>query len=328
MNPLDPNALLLLVDILDSGTLSDAARKLKMSRANVSRRLMQLERLAGAQLIRRTTRRAQPTELGLRLYDHACKIRNELLAARESVSTLEQTLQGLVRLSVPTGYGEMVMSPWLIEFKKAHPGIILDITFENRVQDLLREEVDIAVRVMSEPPEMLVARALGPVRYIACASRAYVQAQGLPSSLEQLAASPLITSGVVGRQLRLSAYMEEDRQEVVLSPTLLSAHFPFLRSAILAGLGVGLVPDYVMSSDIAKGDVLTTLDGWRLSIFGTHMFMLYMQNRYQTRAARTLIDFVIERARSGLAPKARTRQPAEHGAMRTAPAPARLSLRR
>ena len=152
------------------------------------------------------------------------------------MSTLEQTLQGLVRLSVPTGYGEMVMSPWLIAFKKAHPGIILDVTFENRVQDLLREEIDIAVRVMSEPPEMLVARAFGPVRYIACASRAYVQAHGLPSTLEQLAASPLITSGVVGRQLRLSAYMKEDRQEVVLSPTLMSAHFPFVRSAVLAGV--------------------------------------------------------------------------------------------
>jgi DNA-binding transcriptional LysR family regulator len=302
MKPLDPTALMLLVDILDSGTLSETARKLKMSRANVSHRLMQLERSAGAQLIRRTTRRAQPTELGLRLYDHACRIRNELLAAKEALATLEQTLQGRVRLSVPTGYGEMVMSPWLIEFKKMHPAIILDITFENRVRDLLREEIDIAVRVMSEPPEMLVARALGPVRYVACASRPYEMAHGMPKSLEELAAAPLITSGVVGRQLRLSAYLDDERQELALQPTLISEHFPFLRSAVLGGIGIGLVPDYVVRSDIEKGTIVTALDDWRLSIFGTHMFMLYMQNRYQTRSASTLIDFIIERARSELAP--------------------------
>jgi len=301
-NSLDPVALLLLLDILDSGTLSDAARKLKMSRANVSHRLMQLEKSAGAQLIRRTTRRAQPTEPGLRLYEHACRIRNELLAARESMSTLEQTLQGRVRLSVPTGYGDIVMSPWLVEFKGMHPGIVLDITFENRVQDLLREDIDIAVRVMSEPPETLVGRALGPVRYVACASRSFAKEHGLPTTLEQLAVAPLITSGVVGRQLRLSAYSpSNERREIVLQPTLLSANFPFLRSAIMAGLGVGLVPDYVMRDEIKKKQAVVTLDEYRLSIFGTHMFLLYMQNRYQTRAASTLIDFILERARGELA---------------------------
>jgi DNA-binding transcriptional LysR family regulator len=295
---MDLASLTLLVEILDAGNISHSARKLKVSRANVSYHLNQLEREVGVQLVRRTTRRIEPTEIGLRLYQHGRSIRNELLAARESISALGRSLQGRIRLSVPSGYGQMVMSDWLIDFKRAYPGIVLDVRFENRVVDLLHEEVDIAIRVMPEPPQALVARDLGAVRYIACASRAYAQSALLPADLEQLRSVPLITAGVVGRQLRLSAYHDGEREEVTLEPTLISEHFPFLRQAILAGLGVGLVPDYVVHDAVASGEVVTTLDRWRLSIFGTQMFMLYMPNRHQTLAASTFIEFMLARARA------------------------------
>ncbi len=298
---MDLQSLTLLVEILDAGNLSAAARRLKMSRANVSYHLNQLERSVGAQLVRRTTRRAEATEIGLRLYQHGLAIQGELLAARESVSTLGQTLQGRVRLSVPSGYGQLVMADWLIEFKRQYPGIVLDVLFENRIEDLLRDEVDIAIRVMAEPPLNLVARELGPVRYVACASRAYAQVHTMPTQLDQLQATPVVTSAVIGRQLRVSAYQGEERREVILEPTLISENFLFLRQAILAGLGVGLVPDYVVQDDVRRGEVLTTLDDWRLSIFGTQMFMLYMPNRQQTRATRTFIDFILARARGGVA---------------------------
>ena len=294
---MDPASLTLLVEILDAGNLSEAARRLKMTRANVSYHLGQLEKSVGLQLVRRTTRRVEPTEVGLRLYQHGQSIRNELLAARESVSTLGQSLQGRVRLSVPSGYGQLVMARWLIDFKRRYPGIVLDVMFENRVEDLLRDEVDIAVRVMSEPPQNLVARSLGPVRYVACASRAYAQAQPLPTQLEALGTAPLITSGVIGRQLRVAAYLGDERHEVLLEPTLISENFLFLREAVLAGLGVGLVPDYVVADDVRRGAVLTTLDAWRLSIFGNQMFMLYMPNRHHTRATATFIEHMLAWAR-------------------------------
>jgi DNA-binding transcriptional LysR family regulator len=293
----DLNSLALLVEILDAGNLSEAARRLKMSRANVSYHLNQFERSIGLQLVRRTTRRIEPTEVGLRLYQHGRSIQNELLAARESLSTLGKTLQGRVRLSVPSGYGQMVMSEWLIAFKRQYPGIVLDVMFENRVEDLIRDEVDMAVRVMSEPPQNLVARDMGPVRYVACASPVYAASQRMPTQLDELRTSPLITSGVIGRQLRVAAYLGDERHEVMLEPTLISENFLFLREAILAGLGVGLVPDYVVKDDMRRGDVVTTLDDWRLSIFGTHMYLLYMPNRHHTRAMSTFIEFTLEQAR-------------------------------
>ena len=82
-----------------------------------------------------------------------------------------------------------------------------------------------------------------------------------------------------------------------LHPTLASENFQFLREAVLAGLGVGLVPDYVVEQDVAEGRVVTALNDWRLSVFGTRMFLLRMPGRYQTLATRTLIDFVVDKAR-------------------------------
>ncbi|MFM9922401.1 LysR family transcriptional regulator [Variovorax sp. H27-G14] len=294
---MDLQSLTLLVEILDAGNLSAAARRLKMTRANVSYHLNQLERSVGAQLVRRTTRRSEPTEIGLRLYQHGVAIQGELLAARESVTELGQGLQGRVRLSVPSGYGQLVMADWLLDFKRQFPGIVLDVVFENRIEDLLRDEVDIAIRVIPEPPQNLVAREMGPVRYVACASTDYAARHPLPTQLDALQGAPVVTAAVIGRQLRVSAYQGETRREVILEPTLISENFLFLRQAILAGLGIGLVPDYVVQEDVRRGDVVTTLDDWRLSIFGTQMFMLYMPNRQHTRAIRTFIDFVLERVK-------------------------------
>ena len=209
-------SLTLLVDILDAGNLSQAARNLKMTRANVSYHLNQLEKSVGAQLVRRTTRRVEPTEVGLRLYAHGLAIQNEMRAARETITTLGQGLQGRVGLSVPSGYGQLVMSDWLIDFKRLYPFIVLEVRFENRVDDLIREDIDIAIRVMPEPPPTLVARDLGQVRYMACASRAYAAEHGLPATPEALRSAPLITAGVVGRQLRLSAYQGAQREEVIV----------------------------------------------------------------------------------------------------------------
>ncbi|MBV8123849.1 MAG: LysR family transcriptional regulator, partial [Paucibacter sp.] len=138
----------------------------------------------------------------------------------------------------------------------------------------------------------------GDVTYLACASSAYAQVHDMPRTLDELRKVPLITSGVVGRQLRLSAYRDGERHEATLEPVLVSEHFPFLREGILAGLGVGLVPDYVLCDKIAAGEVVTTLQDYRLSIFGTHMYLMYMPNRHQTKAVRTCIEFLLESARS------------------------------
>jgi DNA-binding transcriptional LysR family regulator len=288
-------SLTLLVDIIDAGNLSKAASKLKMTRANVSYHLRQLEKALGAELIRRTSRRMEPTELGWRLCEHGRAIRNEMASAHETVTNLGQGLQGRVGISMPSGYGHIVMTPWVIEFKQNYPGVVLDVVFENRI-DNLRDDVDIAIRVLPQPPETMVAKDIGTVRYLACASKAFAQQHGMPTELSQLRTQPVITANVVGRQLSLRAYRGEERQEVMLTPTLISDHYPFLKEAILGGLGIGLMPDYMVADVIASGEVVTALDDHRLSIFGTNMYLLYLPSRHRTRAIKTCIDFLIEKA--------------------------------
>lgn len=293
---MDMKTLSLLVDILDAGNLSEAARRLKMTRANVSYHLGQLEKAVGMQLVRRTTRRVEPTEVGLKLYRHGCNLRDEMAAARESIETLGRLPQGKVRLSAPSGYGKFVMTPWLVEFKRSYPDIVMDVLFENTVDDLLRDEVDIAIRILPSPPEHLVAREMGRVCYLACASADYAARQGMPQQPAQLTHTPLITASVAGRPLRLSAYRDGQREVVPLQPTVISRNYPFLRDATLGGLGVGLLPGYMVRDDIAAGTLVTALDAWKLSIYGLNVYMLYMPNRHLPRALSMLIAFIMEKA--------------------------------
>lgn len=294
---MDANSLILLAEIIDAGNLSAAAKRLKMSRANVSYHLSKLEKSLNQQLVRRTTRRVEATDVGLRLAEHGRNIGLELAAATDSVSQLGRSLHGRIRLSVPSGFGQMVLASWLLDFKRDYPDVMLDVVFENHVNDILREGIDIAIRVMSNPPLNLVARYLAPVRYTVCASPKFVQEYGMPAKLEELPNFPLITSNVSGRQLRLSAYKDESRQQIMLDPSLASENFAFLHHAILDGLGVGIVPNYVITDDIEKDQLVTALDDYYLSIFGTKMFMLYMPNRYHTRSTATFIEYILKRSR-------------------------------
>ena len=198
--------LSLLVDIIEAGNLSRAAARLGVSRASVSQRLNQFERELDQQLLRRTTRQIEPTELGWKLYEHGRAIRQELLAATESVGSLGQSLQGTVRLSVPSGYGQLTMSSWLTEFMQLYPGVTLEVVFDNDIEDLLEGAVDFAMRVMTEPPPNLVARNMGPMHYVACATPALVEAGGMPASLADLHQVPLISSNLTGQKLRLAGY--------------------------------------------------------------------------------------------------------------------------
>lgn len=294
---MDVNALGLLVEIIDAGNLSRAAARLGMSRANVSHRLSQFERELGQQLLRRTTRQIEPTELGRRLYEHGRSIRHELQAADESVAALGQALQGRVRLSVPNGYGQLAMAGWLTDFMRRYPGIALEVIFDNTVEDLMEGRVDCAVRVMNDPPEHLVARHLGPVQYVACATPACVAQWGRPQTLQELLRRPLIASGLTEQKLRMAGLQPLAKGDAALPMRLVSPNFHFLREVLLQGLGMGIVPDYMVSESMASG-ALQELDlpAGSLDFLATHKYLLYMPTRFQTRAIRTLIDFVHMRA--------------------------------
>lgn len=294
---MDLHALSLLVDIIEAGNLSRAAHKLGMSRANVSKRLNQFEKQLGAELLRRTTRQLEPTELGWQLYEHARNIRHELMAANESLENLGRSLSGTVRLNVPSGYGQHMMSQWFMEFMRLHPRITLDVIFDNSLEDLVKGTVDFSIRVLGDVPSNVVAQRLGAVEYVACAAPALVEVMGKPESLAALKKLPLITSRLTEQKMRLAGHTQPAGQHQPVRPRLMSANFFFLRDAILQGLGVGVVPNYMVAQEIAQGTLVQLpLPAEELAFLSAHMYLLYMPSRYQTKAQATLIAFLRDKS--------------------------------
>jgi len=294
---MDLNALRLFVDIVDAGNLSAAARKLKMTRANVSYRLKALEEELGVQLLRRTTRHVEPTPVGAGLYEHGRNILGEVAAANALISNMGKSLRGHVRLSVPTGLGHTLLSPLLVQFKQRYPDITLDVVFDNRVHNLVSEDVDVALRIISTPPDSVVATEIGAVDWVICASPAYLANHRLPQALADLQGQAIVCASPVGQKLKVAgtrpgSEAQETREQVVLEPTLSSDNFGFLKEAVVAGLGIGITPIYAIGEELASGGLVQLLPDYRISVFGSRLYMLTMPNRYQTLATRYLLNFL------------------------------------
>ncbi|WP_041681892.1 MULTISPECIES: LysR family transcriptional regulator [Cupriavidus] len=298
---MDLNALRLFVDIVDAGNLSAAARKLKMTRANVSYRLKALEEELGVQLLRRTTRHVEPTPIGAGLYEHGRNILGEVAAANALISNMGKSLQGHVRLSVPTGLGHTLLSPLLVLFKQRYPDITLDVMFDNRVHNLVSEDVDVALRIISTPPDSVIATEIGEVDWIVCASPGYLAAHPAPKALTGLQGHAIVCASPEGQKLKASGTRldgdeghdaKEAREQVVLEPTLTSENFAFLKESVLADLGIGILPIYAIGAELESGALVSLLSDYRISVFGSRLYMLTMPNRYQTLATRYLLNFL------------------------------------
>lgn len=294
---MDLQALNIFVEIVDGGNFSQAARALKMSRANVSYHVAQLEKSLGAQLLRRTPQGIELTSIGQQTYEHARNIVHEAALMREAVSAVanKDWLTGKIGLSAPTGFGQFVMGPWLIEFKKKHPGIILEVRLENFIDNLVKDGVDVAIRVTHEPPTMVVARDLGPVCYTLCASSEWLATHQPPQTLAELKRTPITTSGGVSGRVCMTATHNGHEEDVEFVPTFMSRSYPLVLDCILSGISLGLVPDYVAKPRIETGEMVQLLNQYQFSINRNHMYLMYMPNRYQSRAAITFIDFLTDK---------------------------------
>ncbi|MDF3837757.1 LysR family transcriptional regulator [Cupriavidus basilensis] len=291
---MDLNALRLFVDIVDAGNLSAAARKLKMTRANVSYHLKALEEALGVQLLRRTTRHVEPTPVGAGLYEHGRNILGEVAAANALITSMGKSLQGHVRLSVPTGLGHSMLSPLLVKFKHRYPDITLDVVFDNRIHNLVSEDVEVALRIISTPPDSVVATEIGVVEWVVCGSPGYLSTQPAPRELAGLRDHAIVCASPIGQKLKAFGTRGNGaaREQVALEPTLSSENFAFLKDGVLGDLGLGIFPLYAVAAELEAGTLVPVLPDYRISVFGSRLYMLTMPNRYQTMATRYLLNFL------------------------------------
>lgn len=241
---MDLNLIQSFVEVVDAGTLAEAGRRRGVTRSQISRQLAQLETQAGAQLLRRTTRRLETTEAGQSLYEHGVRMLQEAVAAQAEIDSLGKTLRGHVRVSVPTGLGDAYIAPLLLDFAALHPGISLRVFFANRVTDLIADEIDVALRITSNPPLDVVAREVCATPWRLFASPSYLAGIAPLTTPADLTQCHFLCPPYASRRFRLILEREGERATIDISPHLQSEHFRFLLRATQAGHGVGLLPAY------------------------------------------------------------------------------------
>ena len=168
------------VRVADLGSFSRAADDLERSRALVSQQVAALERRLGARLLNRTTRRVGLTGEGVEYLDRARRILAELDAADEAIMLTRERPQGRLRVDVPTAFGRHLLIPALPAFTRQYPQLSLEVQLNNRVVDLVAEEVDVALRVGKVGQAGLVARRIATMRLVTCASPGYLAKAGVP----------------------------------------------------------------------------------------------------------------------------------------------------
>lgn len=293
-NKLDLNLIHLFVTIVQSQTLSEAARRTGMTRSNASRQLKALELAMGAQLLRRTTRHMEVTEAGQLLYTHGMRMLEEAETARASIESLGKSVRGDVRIRLPTGLGHLYLTSVLLDFAKRYPDVTLRVLINDFIGDLISAEVDVALKITSTPPEDHVARKICSIAWCLCASPEFIARHGPIASLEDLAQRPLIAPASFGRRFDLKFNMNGARMLLRVAPRMQSGDYPYLLEAALSSLGVALLPRYAVWKQLQTGLLQEILPQYEPEGVGDSVYLLTAANRFPTMATRTLMNFVSE----------------------------------
>jgi DNA-binding transcriptional LysR family regulator len=265
MEQLDPNDLLIFARVADAGSFSAAAEQLGLPKSTVSRRISLLEERLGERLMWRTTRRLTLTELGEAMLEHARALDADVEAAQALAESRQAEPRGRLRISVPSGFANLILSDPLAAFCALHPAVSLEIDLSARRVDLLNERIDVAIRFGDLPDDsLLAARRLGVFTWGLYASPAYLAAQGEPASpeaLEQHQRLQLLTEGhPAGWLLRAGERSWQDRGQ-----SRISANSPeLLLRLACASAGIAALPDRFAAGQVARGELRRVLPEWSL----------------------------------------------------------------
>ncbi len=181
--------------IVRGGSLSAAARELRVSLAVVSKRLTALERRLQVRLLNRSTRRVSLTDEGALFHEHCCRVLEAVDAAEAALEQRQDVVAGVLKLTAPNGFGRRHVVPAVRSFQRAHPGVRVHLSLRDELVDLVGEGVELALRYGTLDDSRLVARELAPNRRILCAAPEYLRRRGIPRRIEDLRGHELIDSG-------------------------------------------------------------------------------------------------------------------------------------
>lgn len=225
------------VDVVHAGNFSEAARRLQVPRSTVSLRIRMLEEASGARLFRRSTRAVVLTDTGKHLYENVRDPMQALNVAWDSVRPPGSALHGVVRVTAPADFPTALLADAIAGFRNVHPGVTIQLTMTNAVLDLLRDNIDLALRIGASNPKDAVMRRVLRVRWQFYAGRDWVKQNGMPESV------PSIES-FVSPAAHLRTYLEN----VVLGGQRLPPgaievdNYLLVRDLVVRNVGIGLLP--------------------------------------------------------------------------------------
>lgn len=257
--------LLVFVTVIDAGSITAAAEKLRQTVSGVSRALTRLEKQLGVALILRTTRRLQLTEEGDLFLERARAILAAMEDAEEAVARHREAPSGRLRVDAATPFMLHCIVPHMAEFAAQYPAIQLELTNNERIVDLLEQRVDIAIRIGALQDSTLHARALGTSRLRLVASPAYLAASGMPRSVDELRAHRLIgfTAPVHLNRWPLIAAdgnAEAPPPTLAIEPSMAASSGETIRQLVLDGAGIACLADFMTAADRRAQRLVTVLD--------------------------------------------------------------------
>lgn len=266
----DLEAWAIFASVVDHRSFSGAADAIGISKATASKAVSRLELHLGQSLFHRTSRRLTLTENGKALAEHAGRILAEARAAEEAARDAAIAPTGLIRLAAPMTLGLLYLSDIIADFITANPGIEIDLQLSDAKVDIVAEGYDIAVRVADLPDSSLRARRLGPVTTHLVAAPAYLAKHGTPTHPAQLGEHACLAYTNVTGPWR---FFGPDGQEAAVRPAgpVRANSGDALLPALRLGLGIALLPDFIVGKDLAAGTLVTILADWRTAPAALHL---------------------------------------------------------
>lgn len=286
--------------VVDAGNFSVAARQLGSMPSTVSRQIKRLEQTLGTQLLERSTRRIRLTEAGAQVYRHCREMLDAASGAVDAAGQLAARPQGRVTLSAPTAFAKTVLHPLIPEFLRRYPEVDVQLVFTDRNVDPLVDDIDLVIRLTERPPLGLAGRVLGSVRWVLCASKAYLDARGTPGEPADLLQHDCLYLGETIDDNRWQLRRGDETQTVAVKGRYIANHAGARLEAAQQGFGIAIVPQFAACQALQQGDVVPVLTDWQLDAgaYIGEVWLLYPPKRFLPPKMRVLIDYCVEKLAS------------------------------
>ena len=280
------------VRVAQEGSFSAAARRLDLTPSAVSKQIGRLEERLGARLFNRTTRQISLTDVGQAFFARADRILADLAEAERAVTDMAGNPRGLLRVSVPVAFGRMHLAPRLPTFLAANDEVQIDLTLNDRFADLVEEGFDLALRIGELADSSLIARKLAPNRRIVVAASSYLEAHGRPQRPPDLLNHNCLTYTYRAQRHDWEFHGPQGREQIRVSGNLEANDAGALREALLAGLGVALLPLWLVGEDTRDGRLEVVLPDYPAP--DSAIYAVYAPGRFLSPKVRRFVDFLVE----------------------------------